>query len=309
MTFVLTDTKEKEFTVQNALSFELIDDANASCKGLRLYFENDCEIGEIVFVKVKNGGAVIFSGICDLQKESRLQSGFEYFIFARSLESILIDNEAEPFEYKNPTAKQLFISNARQFGFECALPDIFIEADYIVSKGTSCFGAINDFVKMASGSSVYIDENGVMQIYSESKECKFLSDYNVILQELIISRSSVISRVDYKINASDGYKYHYSEDVSGKRKIQRTRKINLSGMPLWQREKAVEKKIADSLLNYRSLKVKLFGICDFNLYDRLVTDKGEFIISEIVYTKNENGEFTTVVMKQKYDGKIVNYVA
>lgn len=309
MTFVLTDTLGRDYMVENAVSYELIDEVGASCKGLRLYFDTDCELGEIVCVKAENDGNLVFNGFCDLQKESRVQSGFEYFIYARSLASILVDNEAEPFEYKNPTAKQLFISNIRQFGFKCALPDIFTENSYIVSKGASCFGAVNDFIFMMTGFPVYVDENGSMRVYGEGKKVRYLDGYHLLSQEYIISRSSVISRVDYKINASEGYKYHCTGSFAEQNKIQRSGKINLSGLPVWQREKAAERKITASLDEYYSLKIRLSGVCGFHLFDRVKTDKGEFFVSEIIYAKNEKGETTTLVMKRKPEGKMMNYVA
>lgn len=309
MTFVLTDTLGGDYTARNVVSYELIDEAGASCKGLRLYFDTDCELGEIVSVKAENDGSLVFNGFCDLQKEKRTQNGFEYFIYARSQESVLVDNEAEPFEYKNPTAKQLFINNARQFGFECDLPDIFTENSYIVSKGTSCFGAVNDFVFMMTGFPVYIDENGYMRVYGGSKCVKSFDGCNILSQEYIISRSSVVSRVDYKINASEGYKYHCAGSVADRNKIRRSRKINLSGLPVWQREKAAKRKISASLDEYYSLKIKLSGVCDFRLFDRIDTEKGELFVSEIIYEKNENSETTSLVMKKRPEGKMINYVA
>lgn len=309
MTFVLTDTFGREYKAGNALSYEMIDEADASCKGLRLYFDTDSELGEIVCVKAEHNGSLVFNGFCDLQKENRAQSGFEYFIYARSLASVLVDNEAEPFEYKNPTAKQLFINNARQFGFKCNLPDIFTENSYVVSKGTSCFGAVNDFVFMMTGFSVYVDENKNMCVYGADKKVRYLDGYHLLSQEYIISRSSVISRVDYKISASEGYEYHCMGSFAEQNQIQRSRKINLSGLPVWQREKAAERKITASLDEYYSLKIRLSGICDFKLFDRVLTDKGEFFVGEIIYAKNENGEVTTLVMKRKSEGKLINYVA
>lgn len=309
MIFLLTDTLGRDYTVENAVSYELIDEAAASCKGLRLYFDTDRELGETVCVKAEHNGRIVFNGFCDLQKERRVQNGFEYFIYARSLASILVDNEAEPFEYKKPTAKQLFINNARQFGFKCDLPDIFTDNSYIVSKGTSCFGAVNDFVFMMTGFPVYIDENGSMRIYGVGKTVRYLNDYHLLSQEYKISRSSVISRVDYKISAAEGYKYHCMSSFAEQNKIQRSGKINLSGLPVWQREKAAERKITASLDSYYSLKTKLSGVCDFHLFDRVQTDKGEFSVSEMIYEKNETGETTTLVMKRKPKGKMMNYVA
>lgn len=310
MIFILIDIDGREYEVQNAVSFEMIFESDAACAGLRLYFDTDSALPEINTVLAKrNDGTLIFNGFCDVQKESRAVTGFEYFIYARSSASLLVDNEAEPAEYKNPTAKQLFINNARDFGFECALPDIYIENSYIVSKGTSCFGAVNDFVFMAEGTPVYVDENNVLRAYRESSEVKYLDDYDVVSERFDISRCSVISRVDYKINAGEAYKYHCKNTFADENKIYRSRKINLSGLPLWQREGAAQKKITQSLDEYYSLKVNLAGCCDFRLYDRVMSDKGEFSVREIIFSKNEKGEHTALVMKKRAQGRTFNYVA
>lgn len=310
MIFSLTDIDGRDYAVQNAVSFEIIFEADAACAGLRLYFDADSELEEINIVQARHDdGTLVFNGFCDVQRENRTETGLEYFIYARSSASLLVDNEAEPAEYKNPTAKQLFINNARDFGFECALPDIYIENSYIVSKGTSCFGAVNDFVSMAAGTPVYVDENNILRAYCESSELKYLNDYDVVSERFDISRCSVISRVDYKINAGEAYKYHCSNTLADKNKIYRSRKINLSGLPLWQREGAAQKKITQSLDEYYSLRVQLAGCCDFRLYDRVVSNHGEFSVREIIISRNEKGEFTTLVMKKRAEGRAFNYVA
>ncbi len=310
MIFILKDIDDKQYIIDMAVSYELISEVGAACSGLRLYFDSDEQIGEINAVLVKNdSGTLVFNGFCDLQRESIKEYTSEYFIYARSTAALLVDNEASPFEYKNPTAKQLFAVNAEGFGFKCALPDIYTENSYVVSKGTSCFGAVNDFVFMMTGVPVYIDESNILKAYRISESVKHLSDYDVISQSFIINRCDVISRVDYKINASENYKYHYSSALAEKNNIIRSRKINLSGLPLLQRENAAKKLISASVDNYYSMKVQLAGDCDFKLYDRVETEKGEFIVCEIINSKSEKGGETALVLKKKTDGELINYVA
>jgi len=310
MIFILKDINDKQYIIDTAVSYELISEAGAACSGLRLYFDSDEHIGEINAVLAKNdSGTLVFNGFCDLQRESIKENTSAYFIYARSTAALLVDNEASPFEYKNPTAKQLFAVNAEGFGFRCALPDIYTENSYVVSKGTSCFGAVNDFVFMMTGVPVYIDESNTLKAYSISESVKRLSDYDVISQSFIINRCDVISRVDYKINASENYKYHYAAALAEKNNIIRSRKINLSGLPLLQRENAAKKLISASVDNYYSMKVQLAGDCDFRLYDRVETEKGEFIVCEIINSKSEKGGETALVLKKKTDGGLINYVA
>lgn len=310
MIFILKDIDDKQYIIDTVVSYELISELGAACSGLRLYFDSDEQIGEINAVLAKNDSdTLVFNGFCDLQRESLKENTREYFIYARSTAALLVDNEASPFEYKNPTAKQLFAVNAKGFGFKCALPDIYTENSYVVSKGTSCFGAVNDFVFMMTGVPVYIDESNTLKAYKISEDVKNLADYDVISQNFIINRCDVISRVDYKINAFEKYKYHYSSALAEKNNIVRSRKINLSGLPLLQRENAAKKLIAASVDNYYSMKVQLAGDCDFKLYDRVKTEKGEFIVSEIINSKGEKGGETALVLKKKTDGELINYVA
>lgn len=309
MIFVLKNVNAYEYIADNTASYEIVSEVGAACSGLRLYFNTDNEIGEIKSVKAVEDGKTVFFGFCDLQNEAKSASGFKYFIYARSSASLLVDNEARPFEYKKPSAKQLFICNAKEFGFECALPEIFIENDYAVTKGTSCFGAVNNFVRAVTGAPVYVDENNVMRMFSESSQVKRLNDYAVVSQSLVINRGDVISRIDYKISSEQDYKYHCKNAFAEENGIERSEIINLSGLPPWQRETAVRNRLIDSFGNYYSLRVQLAGSSDFKLYDRIETDKGEFLVFEIIKSKNKNEEKTTLVLKRKIEGELINYVA
>jgi len=309
MIFVLKDVNAREYTVDSPASYELVSEVGAACSGLRLYFDTDDEIGEICRVHALENGKTVFCGFCDLQREEKSASGFVYFIYARSSACILADNEAQPFEYKKPSARQLFVCNAQAFGFSCDLPDIYIEQDYTVSKGTSCFGAVNHFVCAAAGAPVYVDEKNVMRIFTESRDVKRLADFAVISQSFVIDRGDVISRIDYKISSAQDYKYHCKSTLAEENGIVRSEIINLSGLPAWQRETAVKNRLREACRNYYSLRVQLAGACDFKLFDRVETDKGEFLVYEIIRTKNKNGEKTTLVLKRKPKGELINYVA
>jgi len=56
------------------------------------------------------------------------------------------------------------------------------------------------------------------------------------------------------------------------------------------------------------------GSCDFALNDRVYADVGkdfgseEFFVYEIIKSKNRNGEKTTVILKKKISGELINYV-
>ncbi|MDE5669889.1 MAG: hypothetical protein K2I14_00270, partial [Eubacterium sp.] len=151
--------------------------------------------------------------------------------------------------------------------------------------------------------------------YKKSKAVKRLDDYDVLSLSYVIDRSKPISEVDYKINSSDNYLYHFKSNFVQKMGIKRKRMLNLSSIPLWQREMNAEKIIEHSLAEYYSVSAVILGESNLEIYDRVVLDidecfsNEEFYVSELVFSKNENGEYTTVLLKKKINGEMVNYVA
>ena len=313
MRFEFQDINGKRFDISNVTAFELTSEAGAACDGLRLSFIPTKEIDEIVSIRAYSDGDLIFNGFCDDQKLIEDKSGRKCFIYARSSASLLVDNEAIPFQYTCPSARQLWLSNAKEFGFECGLPEVYTENTYIVSKGTSCFGAINDFVFAVYGAPIYVSPENVLTVYQLGTKAKRLESYNVASLSRIISRSEPISAVDYKINTADSYTYHFKSDFADARGIRRRRLYNLSSIPQWQREKAAQKKIAQSLSDYYSVQAVIVGECDLKLFDKVAFNfngaSETFFVYEKTVTKNESGEKTTVVLKKNIDGELINYVA
>lgn len=315
MRFELQDINGNRFDVSNVISFELTSEAGAACDGLRLSFIPEGSIAEICAVRAYSNGEPVFNGFCDSQKFTTDKSGRRCFIYARSSAALLVDNEALPRQYAGPTARQLWLSNAREFGFACGLPEVYTENTYMVSKGTSCYGAINDFVFALYGTPVYATPDNVLKAYALSESVKRLDGYNVISLSHIIDRSEPISLIDYKINSSDSYSYHFKSDFADKMGIRRRRLYNLSSLPLWQREITIEKKLAQALTDYYSVQAVIAGECDLRLFDRVELCFNEggtyeaFFVSEKTVSKNESGEKTTLVLKKNIDGELINYVA
>lgn len=315
MNFQLFDVNGNVYDANNIISYELIMEADTPCNGLRLNFFCENQIEEICVVKAYREGKLVFNGFCDKQKITLNKSGRICFIYARSSASLLVDNEAVPCQYDKPSARQLWFSNAKDFGFEINLPELYSPHSYLVSKGTSCYGAINDYVSAVSGAPVYATPENVLKVYKESRFLKRLDDYNVVSFSYVINRSEPISEIDYKINSADNYSYHFKSDFVQKMGIQRKRMINLASIPLWQREIQAEKKMKNALDAYYSVSAVIDGSCDLEIYDRvsvhfeLFSESEEFYVSELVFSKNENGETTTALLKKKINGEMVNYVA
>lgn len=96
-------------------------------------------------------GVKIFYGFADKFQLSYDEDGYTAFVYARSSACVLVDNEAYPGQYSCPTSRQLWYIHAKPFGFTFGLPEVFTQSEYIVSKGQSCFGAIDKFMQYACG--------------------------------------------------------------------------------------------------------------------------------------------------------------
>ena len=145
--------------------------------------------------------------VTDVQKEE-VKSGYtEYFIFARSLASLLVDNEAEPETYYSPTAKALFIINAEKFGFSFDFQDCAASGKYVVSKGSSCYSAINRLVSAQYGKSITVTPDGHITV-PEGKSVLTLEGDRIISEKRIINRGAPVSQVDYKIASNSSYSHH-----------------------------------------------------------------------------------------------------
>lgn len=315
MIFKLFDIHGNGIEPQNIISYELISEAGAPCDGLRLNFIAEEFIDEIVVVKAYSGSTLIFNGFCDKQKISVTKSGKTCFIYARSSAALLVDNEAVPCQYSGPSARQLWFSNAKALGFKCLLPEIYSNQNYLISKGTSCYGAINNYIFPACGAPVYATPQNELKVYEMSKKVKYLSSYRVTSLSYVINRCEPISDIDYKINSADNYSYHFKSEFAHKMGISRKRLLNLSSYPLSQRETAAKKSINASLDEYYTIHAEIAGECDLQVFDRIIADfdilngSREFYVDETVKSKNENGEKTAVVLKKKINGELINYVA
>ncbi len=315
LSFRLYDGQNKCTEPQRIISYELASETDAACDGLRLSFFAEEKIGEITRVEAFEGKSKIFTGFADKQTLSTSESGKRVFIYARSSAALLVDNEALPCQYHHPSARQLWFHNAREFGFDFGLPVLYCDKDYYVSKGTSCFGAINDFFKMLYSRGIYVDANNVIRAFEKSQKLKTLEGSRVVSAAFTVNRSKPLSQIDYKINASDEYCYHLKSRFAEKSGIARRRLINLSALPLWQREAVAKNRLESSYSELYTLELELAGTVDFRLYDRAkvnlkgVCEGRELLVYQLVKSKNDKGEKTLLRLRAETEGELINYVA
>lgn len=287
---------------------------NVACDSLWAYFVSDGNVGEIAGVRAFSGGRLVFSGCCDCQKNTLNENGYEIYFYARSSAGVLVDNEAEPFTYEKPSAKQLCFNIAGKYGFKSQLDDVFCNMKYEVTSGTSCFGAINQFVRMLTGEYIVVTPDNVIKAIRLSDDIKRLESYKIISLTQTINRSEPYSQINYKKSSSQPrYSVHTKSRTAQSLGIDRQMYINLSSLPQWQRENTVLQRLRESYENYNTAQLTVSGYFDGELLQRYSYDNkkiklDDFALYEKKYICDKNGECTRLVLKKNIDVKELTYV-
>jgi hypothetical protein len=314
LSFELYSINNEKIQGNNIISYELSKDINAPCDGLRLNFYSTSLLPEIVRVCAFCDGKIIFNGFADTQRETFNENGQYVFIYARSSACLLVDNQAVPYTYTKPTALSLFYDYANDFGFSYALPKIKCDYDYRVGSGYSCYTAINELVYTVTGKNIVVTENNELKVPSGSNIVS-LANCQIISCKRTINRGNALSQIDYKIESSDSYSYHIKSKTLENNQINRCKKINLSSYPKWQREYKAINTLKSYANDYYTVELVINSSCIFNLYDLVnycderLGDLDNYIIGEIVYSFDDNGDKTTLVLYKQPDLKEINYVA
>lgn len=287
---------------------------NVACDSLWACFVSDDYIGEISKVRACIDDKLVFNGYCDCQRNTLNQNGYEIYFYARSGAAVLVDNEAEPFTYEKPSAKQLCFNIAGKYGFKSGLDEVFSNMKYEVTSGTSCFGAINQFVSMLTGEHIVVTPDNVIRSIKLSDDIKRLDLYKIISLTQTINRSEPYSQINYKKSSSQPrYDVHTKSRTAQKLGIDRQMYINLSSLPQWQRENTVLQRLIASYENYNTAQITVSGYFDGNLLQRYSYGNNEiklddFALYEKKYVCDKNGECTKLVLKKNIDVKELTYV-
>lgn len=302
----------KDFKIE---SYELSSETAAACDGLRLYLYSEKVISDVKTVYAFQNDKKIFYGFTDKLQFSEDSGGYTVFIYARSSAAVLVDNEAYPGQYECPTSRQLWYFHAKPFGFSFGLPEVFSQSEYVVSKGQSCFGAIDKFMQYSCGKRIYVTPENEIRAFETSDEVKRLDTQNIISARATVDKSSVIGRIDYKVNSAEKYVYRLESRFAKENGIASRKLINLSSLPVWQREAEAHRQITDSLENYYTVTVSLAADTELSLADRVSLSlerlgvSGVFTVCSIIRSKNSGGIKTTLTLRKEIDGELINYVA
>ena len=310
---VLTSVDGERFTVENLLSMEWSKDVNAPCDSLSFSAVFEKSLPVIDKAELFLNGKKAFNGFVDTQRETDSEAEFKTYFYARSSACLLIDNEAHPLTCTKPCTASLFKMNAEQFGFKNKLLNLYSDFDYIVSKGVSCYGAINNFVFAQTGKNILINPENELYI-PDNKVVKNVYKSDILSSRRLINRGGAVSQIDYKTENDLSYKRHVKSVYLEQQGIKRARKVNVSALPAWQRDYTLSKAIRTSVQDYISLEYVISGVVELELCDGLSIDSNQsgledFQVSSITVSLNSKGEKTRITLNKIIDLKEIAYVA
>lgn len=310
----MTDGEKKQ--VDTVISYSWSADLSAACDGLRLYFlKNDVsDTAEAYRIRVFDGSDCVFFGYVDTEKTTYDAQGCVGFIYARSSACLLVDNEAAPVTLISPTSTQLFETFAKEFGFKNGLGEIQGDTVYMIPKGTSCFGAIQDFAADVSGAGIYVDSDNTLRLYDNCDEIEIPQDI-VISASVITERGEPVSDLNYKIESSEPYRHCLTSLFLKQENISRKRYFNASSYRVGQRERVLRQKLYSLSGSYRRLELTVQGTVLRPLYSRFTPQSNQpeyfrgYILEQRVIEGSEKGEITKLVFRKDVDLQEVMYVA
>ena len=217
---------------RNALSVSLRADLNVPADSLELLFPYSERLDrDISGVRVLLDGKTVFNGQPDELIRQRSSGGVTLKLTARNLAALLLDNEAEPLCYHEPSAAFIAEKHLIPFGItEYSGAKTPFYGDMRIDKGMSHWQVLERFCVCRYGAAPRITGDGraILDGRSEEGTVSF-GDGGIMYTELreCRDRSRLISQVRLRVNPQDGYNAELSNPNPDCLGITRVRYVNV----------------------------------------------------------------------------------
>lgn len=231
-------------------------------------------------------------------------NGLALKLCARSAAAVLLDNEAEPLSYRNPTAVLMYYKHLKPFGLTDVEYDLTPILGYMrIDKGMTQWQAVERFCKIRYGSKLRISGSGKVYLkgFKSDKKVKFggngIKYYSIKENKC---RHKLISEVKLKVSKTAGYLSTMKNPNPESEYVKRVRYVNASAEnnTIGTADNIIERGNFDS----RYIKLKFKGcVTDIlgasaEIEDAVFGKLSGLTVRAISYDFSQNGEFTTVVL-------------
>lgn len=308
--FYFTDIYDNELTVTDVISLDINIEEDVPADDMRAkfsYFECD----ELKSVVVYSDEQVVFTGVVDEQQVIKDIKGEYVKVVARSLASLLLDNESMPVGYTNPGTNLMLRRHLSPFGLK--LKSDSERAFYgiqLVLKGDSNYKTVQDFSKKVYGGNPRVNEKGELCFPEKSESaplvfCDSGQGINYFSYQKNIRRCDEISSVKIKLMGQPDYSAEVVNKNAKSRGIMRQRYLDAykTDTPAVYAQKMIDNSKKKAFVLTLSCMGRHLGIL---LKDAIVADSvygktDKLYVSALRYSLSENGEYTVVSLKRKDD--------
>jgi len=296
----LVDIKGNKLLLGAPMSITLDKEEDVPADGIILSIAG-VGFPELMEVEVYRGETLIFRGEIDEQIEVFNEKSHTE-IMARNSAARLIDSEAYPMSFINPSAQDIFDRYAKPLGFKVMSGENKeYRGRFTVNKGISCFTVIRRFANevyrafpKCEGDVLYID--GI-----KSDEILSLGGEGIPVQNMRVVnlRCNRVSRVYLKLKDGEGYNTFVSDIDAEKEGIQKVRYINVA---------SDGSNLKDADIIFDDAKRKSFyaevvcrGFFGDSLGKTVHLDglDEKYYVSSVRYISNEKGEYTKLKLLRK----------
>lgn len=299
LTYKIKDINGSETQLKYPLSVILISSDDAPADSLKAVFAVCGSIPELASVIIENGKERVFNGLVDTQTEEETSDGILLTITARSLECILLDNEALPQTYCMPSMPLIMERHLAPLGFtEYIGESKSFNGEMIISKGMSEWAVLEMFCRRFMETTPKIDCYGIIDITeNDSDEVIYLSEKRCISKKRILKRSNLISDIAARTYIAGGYEMMLENETAKALGVKRKRYVN--SIDSESRTVLTAKKmLSDSNNSYEEIVAEYSGciLCSVGATAVLGNDSKKMKVKEIRYSLNSSGEKTQLYL-------------
>lgn len=308
MRFIGVSAQGDRVELQSPKSLVISRDKDAPADSLSGVFP--CAIEEeLAQIYVYDSDELVYSGIVDEQVLSYGEC-VETEIISRSMAALLLDNEALPMKYVNPSAQLIFLRYLRPLGFEKFVGENrCVNGEFKVSKGSSCYKVLEDFCRKVYGSTPR-EEGGVLYLQEGDSTSRVLFSnqstegipFSYIAHNRL--RCKLISRVRVKTLPGADYTSVVESSRALSRGIRRERYLNASDYSVTSLSDA-ENIIRSGLDASESVIIDCIGRhtgllgADAQVEYDLGHRQEGFCVTGVRYSLTSKGERTRLILNKK----------
>lgn len=280
-----------ELTLPQPVSLTLRRETAAPADELKATFAVSDRLPNLCRLTAEQDGEIFFHGIVDEQHTELTTGGLRVQLVCRSLEALLLDNEAKPEPILHPAQARLQLALLTPLGLTFAASELSPMSEPLtVSKGESCYSVLSRVTQAQLGSNPWVDFDSRVHCTPKAPTHHELTNLtSAKLSYLPCCQLSEITQQSTRLSYDTRWQ---NENCATPRR----RYLSL------QQGKNPKAMLADSLSQSRQLTVTCKGAWLIGKNDTAsvsIPGLGKFTscpITGIFYTRSSSGEHTRITL-------------